>query len=146
MLMGQFRYVVVDASTRIDPTTRLVCNLSQTVLMVVNADVASLWSASRVQQYLGESGGGREKVNLVLNRFRKIPGFSESDAEAAAGVKLLWKIPNQYFAVSTAIDRGVPVMAQNHTEIARSFTGLAARLTENDLEVKRKAWSLFKTV
>lgn len=146
MLMGQFRYVVVDASTRIDPTTRLVCSLSQTVLMVVNADVASLWSAARVQQYLGESGSGREKVNLVLNRFRKIPGFSESDAEAAAGVKLLWKIPNQYFAVSTAIDRGVPVLAQNHTEIARSFTGLAARLTENDLEVKRKAWSLFKTV
>jgi pilus assembly protein CpaE len=145
MLMGHFRYVVVDASTRIDPTTRLVCSLSQTVLMIVNADVASLWSASRVQQYLGESGG-REKVNLVLNRFRKMPGFSEADAAAAAGAKLLWKIPNQYFAVSTAIDRGVPVMAQNHSEIARAFTGLAARLTENDLEVKRKAWSLFKTV
>ncbi len=146
MLIGQFRYVVVDASTRIDPTTRLVANLSQTVLMVANADVASLWSAARVQHYLGEAGGGREKMGLVLNRFRKMPGFSEADAEAAAGVKLLWKIPNQYFAVSTAIDRGVPVMAQNHTEIARAFTGLAARLTENDLDVKRKAWSLFKTV
>lgn len=145
MLIGQFRYVVVDASTRIDPTTRLVSTLSQTVLLVVNADVTSLWSAARVQRYLAETGS-RENVSLVLNRFRKIPGFSEADAEAAAGVKLLWKIPNQYFAVSTAIDRGVPVMAQNHTEIARSFTGLAARLTENDLEVKRKAWSLFKTV
>jgi pilus assembly protein CpaE len=145
MLMGQFRYVVVDASTRIDPTTRLVSNLSQAVLMVANTDVASLWSAARIQQYLGEAGG-REKVSLVLNRFRKMPGFSEADAEAAAGVKLLWKIPNQYFAVSTAIDRGIPVMAQNHTEIARAFTGLAARLTENDLDVKRKAWSLFKTV
>jgi pilus assembly protein CpaE len=145
MLLGQFRYVVVDASTRIDPTTRLVCSLSQTVLMVVNADVTSLWSAARVQRYLGETGG-REKVNLVLNRFRKIPGFSEGDAEAAAGVKLLWKIPNQYFAVSNAIDRGVPVMAQEHTEIARAFAGLAARLTEDDLDVKRKAWSLFKTV
>ena len=145
MLVGHFRYVVIDASTRLDPTIRLVCNLSQTVLMVVNADVAALWSASRVQQYLGETGG-REKVNLVLNRFRKIPGFSETDAEAAAGVKLLWKIPNQYFAVSSAIDRGVPVVAQNYTEIGRAFTGLAARLTENDLEVKRKAWSLFKTV
>ena len=98
-----------------------------------------------MQQYLGETGG-RERVGLVLNRFRKIPGFSEADAEAAAGVKLLWKIPNQYFAVSTAIDRGVPVMSQNHTEIARSFTGLAAHLTENDEDVKRKTWSLFKTV
>jgi pilus assembly protein CpaE len=145
MLMGQFRYVVVDASTRIDPTTRLICTLSQTVLMVANADVTSLWSAARVQRYLGETGG-REKINLVLNRFRKMPGFSEADAEAAAGVRLLWKIPNQYFAVATSIDRGVPVLAQNHTEIARAFAGLAARLTENDLEVKRKAWSLFKTV
>jgi Flp pilus assembly CpaE family ATPase len=98
-----------------------------------------------VQQYLGETGD-REKISLVLNRFRKIPGFSESDAEAAAGVKLLWKIPNQYFAVSSAIDRGVPVVAQNYTEIGRAFTGLAARLTENDLDVKRKTWSLFKTV
>jgi pilus assembly protein CpaE len=145
MLINHFRYVVVDASSRIDAATRLVSNLAQMVLMVTHTDVASLWSAARVQQYLSESGS-REKVQLILNRFRKIPGFSESDAEAAAGVKLLWKIPNQYFAVSTAIDRGVPLSEHNHTEIARSFAGLAARLTENDLDVKRKAWSLFKTV
>jgi len=145
LLAGHFRYVVVDVSSRMDATTRLVSNLAQTVLLVAHTDVASLWSAARVQQYLSE-GGGREKVQLVLNRFRKIAGFSESDAEAAAGAKLLWKIPNQYFAVSTAIDRGVPLLQQNHTEIGRSFTGLAARLTENDPDVKRKAWSLFKTV
>jgi pilus assembly protein CpaE len=145
MLAGHFRYVVVDASTRMDATTRLVSNLSETVLLIACTDVASLWSAARVQQYLGETGG-RERVMLVLNRFRKMAGFSEADAEAAAGVKLLWKIPNQYFAVSTAIDRGIPLMHQHHTEIARSFTGLAHRLTENDVDVKRKAWSLFKTV
>jgi pilus assembly protein CpaE len=145
MLIGHFRYVVVDASSRIDAITRLVSNLAHRVLLVAHTDVASLWSAARVQQYLSESGS-REKVQLVLNRFRKIPGFTESDAEAAAGIKLLWKIPNQYFAVSTAIDRGVPLAQQNNTEIARSFAGLAARLTENDLDVKRKAWSLFKTV
>jgi len=145
LLVGHFRYVVVDASSRVDATTRLVCNLSETVLLVAHADVASLWSATRIQQYLGESGA-RERVRLVLNRFRKIAGFTEADAEAAAGVKLLWKIPNHYFAVSAAIDRGVPLMQQSYSEIARSFAGLAAVLTENDIEVKRKAWSLFKTV
>ena len=145
LLVGHFRYVVVDASSRVDPTTRLVCNLSEAVLLVAHADVASLWSATRIQQYLGETGG-RERVRLVLNRFRKIAGFSEADAEAAAGAKLLWKIPNQYFAVSAAIDRGVPLMQQRYSEIARSFSGLAAVLTENDIDVKRKAWSLFKTV
>jgi pilus assembly protein CpaE len=145
LLASHFGYVVVDASTRLDSTTRLVCNLSETVLLVAHTDVASLWSAARVQQYLGETGA-RERVRLVLNRFRKIPGFSEADAEAAAGIKLLWKIPNHYFAVSSAIDRGVPLMQQNHTEIARSFSGLAAHLTQNDDAVKRAAWSLFKTV
>jgi pilus assembly protein CpaE len=145
MLVGHFRYVVVDASTRLDGTARLVCNLSETVLLVGHTDVASLWSAARVLQYLGETGG-RERVRLVLNRFRKIPGFSESDAEAAAGAKLLWKIPNHYFAVSTSIDRGTPLMQQNHTEIARSFQALASLLTQNDEAVKRAAWSLFKSV
>ena len=145
MLVNHYRYVVVDASSRLDGATRLVCNLSETVLLVGHTDVASLWSAARVLQFLGETGG-RERVRLVLNRFRKIPGFSEADAEAATGAKLLWKIPNQYFAVSSAIDRGTPLMDQNHTEIARSFTGLAQKLTENDEQVKRAAWSLFKTV
>jgi pilus assembly protein CpaE len=145
MLATHYQYVVVDASSRLDVATRLVCNLSETVLLVAHTDVASLWSAARVLQYLGETGG-RERVKMVLNRFRKIPGFSEADAENAAGAKLLWKIPNQYFAVSTAIDRGIPLIQQSQTEISRSFSDLASLLTQNDFEVKRRAWSLFKSV
>src|ERR1700751_3832980 len=144
MLVTHFRYVVVDASSRLDSATRLVGNLSETVLLIAHADVASLWSAARIVQFLGETNG-REHVKLVLNRFRKIPGFHETDAETASGASLLWRIPNQYFAVSSAIDRGVPLMQQN-TEIARSFNGLAATLTQNDDDVKRSTWSLFKTV
>jgi pilus assembly protein CpaE len=145
MLVTHYRYVVVDASTRFDAASRLVANLSECVLLVACTDVASLWSAARVQQYLGETGT-RERVRLVLNRFRKVPGFSEADAEAAAGARLLWRVPNQYFAVSTAIDRGTPLMEQSHTEIARCFAGLAQELTRNDIDVKRATWSLFKTV
>jgi pilus assembly protein CpaE len=145
MLAGHYRYIVVDVSTRADATARLVSSLSQSVLLVAHADVASLWSAARMQQYLAESGR-RDQMRLVLNRFRRTPGFTETDAESAAGIKLLWKIPNQYAAVSTAIDRGIPLLQQTHTEVARAFHGLAARLTENDAEVKREAWSLFKTV
>ncbi|HZR57500.1 MAG TPA: cellulose synthase operon protein YhjQ/BcsQ [Terriglobales bacterium] len=143
MLVAHFRYVVVDVSSRSDASTRLVGNLSQAILLISHADVASLWSANQIRQYLSQTAG-TERLQLVLNRFRKIPGFTEADAEAAAGLKLLWKIPNQYFAASAAIDRGVPLMQQAHSEIARSFTGLASRLTENDATVKRAAWSLFK--
>jgi pilus assembly protein CpaE len=145
MMVANYRYVVVDASSRFDTASRLIANLSEVVLLVACSDVASLWSAARVQQYLGETGG-REHVRLVLNRYRKVPGFSEADAETAVGAKLLWRIPNQYFAVSGAIDRGTPVMDQRSSEIARSFAGLAHELTRNDVDVKRAAWSLFKSV
>lgn len=145
MLVTQYRYVVVDASSRFDSASRLIANLSEAVLLVACTDVASLWSAARVQQYLGETGS-RERVRLVLNRFRKVAGFSEADAEAAVGAKLLWRVPNQYFAISTAIDRGTPVMDQRSSEIARCFAGLAQELTSNDLNVKREAWSMFKSV
>jgi pilus assembly protein CpaE len=144
-MVTHYRYVVVDASSRFDAATRLIASLSETVLLVACTDVASLWSAARIQQYLGENGS-RERVRLVLNRYRKVTGFSESDAEAAVGAKLLWRIPNQYFAVSGAIDRGTPVMEQRNNEMARCFSGLAQELTRNDVDVKRAAWSLFKSV
>ena len=51
---SHFRYVVVDASTRLDATTRLVGNLSEAVLLVAHADVASLWSAARVCSFWRE--------------------------------------------------------------------------------------------
>ncbi len=145
MMVSHFRYIVVDASSRLDAATRLVSNLAEKVLLVAHADVATLWSAGRVAQYLGETGS-RDRFALVLNRHRKVAGFNEAETEAAIGAPVLWRIPNQYFAVSTAIDRGVPLMQQGSTEIARSITGLAEELTKDDLDVKRTAWSLFKTV
>jgi pilus assembly protein CpaE len=144
-IVGRFQYVVVDISSRLDSAARLVSNLSEKILLIAHADVASLWSAGRVAQYLGESGT-RDRFALVLNRYRKVAGFNEAETEVAIGAPVLWRIPNQYFAVASAIDRGVPLMRQGNTEIARSIAGLAEYLTKDDLDVKRRAWSLFKTV
>jgi pilus assembly protein CpaE len=128
LLVSQYKYVVVDASSRLDSMLRIIGGLSDTVLMVAETDmIALLWNAARVQSFLGEPGG-RDKVRLVLNRFRRTPEFSDADAEAATDAKILWKIPSQYFAVGNAIDRGMPVALSKSTEVARSFRGLADAL------------------
>jgi pilus assembly protein CpaE len=119
--------------------------LSEYVLLIAQADVTSLWSAARVAQFLGETGG-RERVRLVLNRYRKVPGFQDTDAENAVGCKLIWKIPNHYFAVSASIDRGHPLMRQSHSEISRAFSALAGTLTEFDDNAKRSSRSMFRIV
>ena len=128
LLVAHFRYVVVDCSGRLDQTARLLCDLSNTVLLVAQTDVVSLWSASRIRTFL-EEGTTRDRVRIVLNRYKKIPGFTDEDMEKATTSKLLWKVPNNYQSVAPSIDRGSPV-GLDSSEIGRSFQSLAATLAQ----------------
>src|SRR5579863_231549 len=109
LLVNHYRFVVVDASSRLDPTTRLLSDLSNAVLVVAQTDVVSLWSAGRIHAFL-EEGTGRDRLRMVLNRYKKIPGFTDEDIEHSTRCKVLWKIPNAYQAISPAIDHGTPVV------------------------------------
>jgi pilus assembly protein CpaE len=129
LLVSHFRYVIVDCSGRMDQTARLLCDLSNAVLLVAQADVVSLWSAARIRTFL-EEGGGRDRVRLIINRYKKIPGFTDEDMEKATTCKLLWKLPNNYQSVSPAIDKGAPVALLSHDDISRSYRGLAETLAD----------------
>ena len=129
LLVSHYRYVVVDCSSRMDHTARQLCDLSNAVLLVTQTDVVSLWSTGRVQAFLEETVG-RERVRLVLNRYKKIPGFTEEDVEKASNCKILWKVPNNYQLVGPAIDKGAPVALHDSQEVSRSFIALAALLAQ----------------
>jgi pilus assembly protein CpaE len=129
LLVNHYRYVIVDASGRLDSTTRLLSDLSNAVLLVAQTDVVSLWSAGRIYAFL-EEGAGRNRLRMVLNRYKKIPGFTDEDVEHSTRCKVLWKIPNAYQAISPAIDHGSPVVLQENQEVSRSFRALAATLAE----------------
>jgi pilus assembly protein CpaE len=129
LLVGRYRFVVVDCSGRMDSTTRLLADLSNAVLMVVQTDVVSLWSAGRIRTFL-EDGGSRNRLRVVLNRYKKIPGFTEEEIEKATNCQILWKLPNNYQLIAPAIDKGVPVAGNDGQELSRSFRSLAGLLAE----------------
>ena len=129
LLVNHYHFVIVDASSRLDATTRLLSDLSNAVLVVAQADVVSLWSAGRIHAFL-EEGTGRDRLRILLNRYKKIPGFTEADVEHATNCKVLWKVPNAFQAVSPSIDHGTPVVLQEGPEISRSYRALAATLAE----------------
>jgi Flp pilus assembly CpaE family ATPase len=112
-----------------DQTTRLLSDLSNVVLMVAQTDVVSLWSAGRIRTFL-EDGNGRKHLRLVMNRYKKIPGFSEEDVERATNVKILWKVPNNYQLIAPAIDKGTPVAGHDSQEVSRAFRSLAELLAQ----------------
>ncbi|HXO31745.1 MAG TPA: cellulose synthase operon protein YhjQ/BcsQ [Candidatus Acidoferrales bacterium] len=129
LLANHYRYVVVDASSRLDSTTRLLSDLSNAVLMVAQTDVVSLWSANRIHAFL-EEGTGRNRLRMVLNRYKKIPGFTDEDVEHSTCCKVLWKIPNAFHTISPAIDHGTPVVLQEGLDVSRSFRAFATALAE----------------
>jgi pilus assembly protein CpaE len=129
LVVNHYRFVIVDASSRLDPTTRLLSDLSNAVLVVAQTDVVSLWCAGRIHTFL-EEGTGRDRVRIVLNRYKKIPGFGDDDVQQVTNCKVLWKIPNAFQMVSPSIDHGNPVVLQEGPEISRSYRGLAAALAE----------------
>src|SRR5205807_7600987 len=129
LLVSQYNFVVVDCSGRLDATMQMICDLSNAVLMVAQTDVVSLWSAGRIQTFLQE-GAGRDRLRIVLNRYKKIPGFTDEDVEKATNCKVLWKVPNNYQLVGPAIDKGNPVALQENHEVSRSLISLAAMLAQ----------------
>ena len=127
LLVNQYHFVVLDCSGRMDGTMQMICDLSNAVLLVAQTDVVSLWSAGRIQAFLQE-GAGRDRLRVVLNRYKKIPGFTDEDVEKATSCKVLWKVPNNFQVIGPAIDKGSPVAAQGNHDLGRSYQGLAAEL------------------
>jgi pilus assembly protein CpaE len=126
VLVQSYRFVVVDVSTRLDAVAQGVVDNSDDIMLVSAMDVPSLWSAARICEH---SSTSRKRTRLIINRFKKVPGLSDSDIERSTGLSIFLKIPNQYALVAASIDRGIPLSDQNHSEISHSFTSLADQLT-----------------
>jgi pilus assembly protein CpaE len=141
--VSQYRHVVVDLSTRLDATARAVCDLADSVLLVANPDLSSLWSAARLRDFFSGSPA-EQKLGVVLNRYKK-NGFSDSDIEQTTHLKIVNKIPNHYTAISTAIERGVPVARQNNSDIARCFAEIAKAITAGTQPGASKRWPFGST-
>lgn len=131
-LVNHYRFVIVDASSRPDHTAKCLSDLSNQVLVVAQNDVVSLWCAGRIQSFLQE-GARRDRIQLLLNRYKKVLGFGDKEIERATNCKVYWKVPNDYGAVAASIDAGSPVVLQKGSEVGRSYRELAAKLSGSNL-------------
>jgi pilus assembly protein CpaE len=131
LLSENYQYVVVDASSRLDPLVRSLSELSDLVLLVADANtLALLWSAARVQRYLAGDRTHYDKLQLVLNRYSHDFPLSDTDAEAATDTRVLWKVPSEGVVVGPSIDSGVPVVLKKNSDAGRSLKQLASTVAD----------------
>ncbi len=135
-LKSVFSYIVIDTSSAFDSKTISALDLSDDILLVSIVNLPSIRNAQRCLDLFERLDYPKEKVKMVVNRYIENEEITVDDVEDALNHNVYWKIPNNYFTVMSAINRGMPICEINkESNVNDSFFGLAAGLS-NSLYVK----------
>lgn len=131
-LKETFSYIIVDAEASFEGKNIAALDNSDLVLLVSVANLPALRNTQRCLELFEKLGYDKEKVKIIINRYMENDEIKESDIEKVLSKKIYWKIPNNYFAIMTAINKGIPVSEINDsTNIARSYKDLAQYISDN---------------
>lgn len=131
-LKETFSYIIVDAEASFEGKNIAALDNSDLVLLVSVANLPALRNTQRCLELFEKLGYDKEKVKIILNRYMENDEIKEADVEKVLSKKIYWKIPNNYFAIMTAINKGIPVSEINDsTNIARSYKDLAQYISDN---------------
>ena len=144
-MRGMFDYVIIDGGQSTNDTSMKVLEISDTLLLITILSLPCLANTNKLLRSLSDLGYvDRDRIKVVLNRYMKKGDISLKDAEAGIGTALFRTIPNDYGTTMTAINNGQPLVSiAPKTQIARSFTDLAASLSVLPEEKTKKKWKLF---
>ena len=131
-LKETFSYIIVDAESSFNAKNITTLDNSDLILLVTVANLPALRNTQRCLELFEKLGYDREKTQIVVNRYMENDEIKESDVEKVLSKEIYWKIPNNYFAIMTAINKGIPVSILNgSTNIAQSYKELAQKISDN---------------
>lgn len=132
ILKETFSYIVVDAESGFSGKSIATLDNSDMILLVTIANLPALRNTQRCLELFAKLGYDREKTQIVVNRYMENDEIKEPDVEKVLTKNIYWKIPNNYFAIMSAINKGVPVSIMNGaTNVAQSYKGLAQNISDN---------------
>jgi len=132
ILKDTFSYVVVDAESGFTGKNIATLDNSDMILLVTIANLPALRNTQRCLELFEKLGYDRDKIGIVVNRYMENDEIKAPDIERVLSEKIYWKIPNNYFAIMSAINKGVPVCVMNgSTNVAQSYKALAEHISDN---------------
>lgn len=132
VLKEAFSYVIVDIPTIADDKILKVLQISDYVLYVTGVNLNAIKNSKYCIDLLKDKGLDDSKIRILLNRFIENDELTDSEIESELGLGVYKKIPNNYFTVMAAINKGVPVSEENiNSNVAESFRELAIMLSDS---------------
>ena len=132
ILKQTFSYVVVDTSAGFEAKTMTALENSDLTLLVCIANLPALRNCQRCLELFEKLGYEQNKIQILINRYMENDEIKAADIEEVLGKKIFWKIPNNYFTLMSAINKGVPVADINpDSNVAKSYKELALIVSDS---------------
>jgi pilus assembly protein CpaE len=129
-LRQHYEYIVVDTARSFAPPMLAVFEQADLVFIVSTADISCLRNIQRGIPLLKRAlVKGEEQVRLILNRYDPRDSISVQDVERSIGLKVFWKVSNDYEAVMGSVNSGRPVVLNGGSPYTRDLKGLANQVT-----------------
>jgi pilus assembly protein CpaE len=129
-LRQHYDYIIVDTPGSFAASTLKIIEQADLVFVVSTADIPSLRNIQRgipvLKRILVK---GEEQVRLILNRYDPKDTISVEDVERSIGMKVFWKVSNDYEAVMTSLNAGQPIVLNGGSPYTRDLRGLALQVT-----------------
>ena len=131
-LKDTFSYIIVDAEASFDGKNIAALDNSDVILLVTVANLPALRNTQRCLELFDKLGYDTDKTKIVVNRYMDNDEIKEEDVKKVLSKGVFWKIPNNYFAIMNAINKGIPVSEINSsTNVAQSYRELAKYMSDN---------------
>lgn len=135
ILKKSFSYVVVDTDSTFSGKTVAALDSSDLIFLPTIVNLPALRNCQRVLDLFGKLGYDGNKTQIVINRYMENDEIKAEDVEDVLGKEVYWKIPNNYFTMVAAINKGVSVaeinpesnVALNYKEFAMSVSDMVYR-------------------
>ncbi len=138
-LRQHYDYVVVDTSKSFSQATLATFEQADQVFLVTTADLPSLRNIQRglpmMRRVLVR---GEDQLRLVINRFDPKDQISAKDIERSLGLKVFWKLSNDYEAVLGSLNTGKPIVMNGTSSYSKDLKNLGVALAGTEAQTERR--------
>lgn len=130
-----FSYIIVDMSSNIDANSLKILDCSDWILFTTIVNIPAIRNAQRCLNLFNSRRYPKDKVKIIVNRYMENDDIKIEDIENTLSRKVYWKIPNNYFTIMEAINKGVCISEVNQSSnIGNNFRDFATKISDDIIE------------
>ena len=134
-LKKEFTYIIVDMSSNIDENSLKILDCSDWIMFTTIVNIPALRNAQRCLNLFQTRRYPKNKVKIIVNRYMENDEIKIEDIENTLAEKVYWKVPNNYFTIMEAINKGVSISEVNpSSNISNNFRDFATKVSDEIIE------------